>query len=85
MRSRRARWTGGDEPQFILDLVHSVQADPALLRQLLDNLVENAMKYAVAPSVAPVAVALTCQEDAGDLVLTVEDDGRAAEDIAEAA
>jgi sensor histidine kinase YesM len=46
---------------------------------LLQPLVENAMKYAVAPSVAPVAVALTAREDAGDLVLTLEDDGRAGE------
>ena len=46
--SRRARWAGGDEPRFILDLVHSVQADPGLLRQLLDNLVENAIKYTAA-------------------------------------
>ena len=45
VRSRRAHWTGGDEPRFILDLVHSVQADPGLLRQLLENLVENAIKY----------------------------------------
>ncbi len=46
---------------------------------LLQPLVENAMKYAVAPSVAPVAVALTCREEAGDLVLTLADDGRAAD------
>lgn len=46
---------------------------------LLQPLVENAMKYAVAPSVAPVAVAIDCREQAGDLVLTIEDDGRAAE------
>lgn len=59
-----------------------MEAPPALLEAqvpgfLLQPLVENAMKYAVAPSVAPVAVALTCREEAGDLVLTVADDGRA--------
>jgi hypothetical protein len=43
---------------------------------LLQPLVENAMKYAVAPSVEPVAVALEGRAEGDDLVLTVADDGR---------
>lgn len=46
---------------------------------LLQPLVENAMKYAVAPSVAPVALTLTCSQHGHDLLLTVDDDGQAGE------
>lgn len=47
---------------------------------LLQPLVENAMKYAVAPSVAPVALTLTCAQHGEDLVLVVDDDGQIVDD-----
>lgn len=42
---RRAWLAGDSDPLFQLDLEHSVHADPGLLRQLLDNLVVNAVKF----------------------------------------
>ncbi len=42
---RRTTGAGSREPEFVLDVEHSVHADPGLLRQLLDNLVGNAIKY----------------------------------------
>ncbi len=50
-----------------------VEGDRFLLRQLLDNLVGNAVKY-VAPGVRPT-VALVAREVEGDLEVTVADNG----------
>jgi len=44
---------------------------------LLQPLVENAVKYGVAPSRQPVTIRLSALEDSGDLVLTVENGGEA--------
>ena len=57
--------------------------DPALDLQptpsfILQPLVENAMKYAVAPSSAPVCVAVTARREGEEVVLEVRDDGAAA-------
>lgn len=49
---RRAWLAGDSDPVFLLDLEHSVHADPGLLRQLLDNLVVNAVKF-TAPDQQP--------------------------------
>jgi signal transduction histidine kinase len=48
-----------------------LEADPALLRRLLGNLLDNAAKYSEAPS----PVALAARPDGGGLVLEVRDRG----------
>jgi hypothetical protein len=45
---------------------------------LLQPLVENAIKYAVAPTSQPVIVRVGARRDGGDLVLSVSDNGRSA-------
>ena len=42
---------------------------------LLQPLVENAVKYAVAPALRPVCIRVSARRDGEDLVLAVEDDG----------
>jgi two-component system LytT family sensor kinase len=42
---------------------------------ILQPLVENAVKYAVAPTSRPVTVTIAAQEEFGRLVITVSDDG----------
>jgi two-component system, LytTR family, sensor kinase len=42
---------------------------------ILQPLVENAVKYAVAPTSRPVTVSITAREDFGKLVIEVSDDG----------
>lgn len=44
---------------------------------LLQPIVENAIKHAVAPSVAPVALSIMAVEEQGRLTVTVADDGKA--------
>jgi len=45
---------------------------------LLQPLVENAIKYGVAPSLEPVNIRVTGRREGDDLIVTVEDDGRGA-------
>lgn len=45
---------------------------------LLQPLVENAIKYGVAPSLEPVVIRVTGRRDGEELIVTVEDDGRGA-------
>jgi LytS/YehU family sensor histidine kinase len=44
---------------------------------LLQPLIENAIKYGVAPSLDPVVIRVIGRRDGEELVVTVEDDGRA--------
>lgn len=49
---------------------------------ILQPLVENSVKYAVAPLTRPVLIHIAAHEDAGDLVITVTDDGPGVHDLA---
>ena len=60
-------------PRFAVDAPHVVHADPVLLRQLLDNLVSNAVKY-TAPGVVP-QITVASRSDAAMVTVTVTDNG----------
>jgi signal transduction histidine kinase len=72
---RRASWAGDSEPQFSLELEHSVQADPGLLRQLLDNLVGNAIKYTASDQQPWVQIRSEADEEPGWIRVKVVDRG----------
>ena len=55
--------------------------DAAVPSFLLQPLAENAVKYAVAPARRTVTIRVAAAKDGDDLVLTVEDDGDAAERV----
>ncbi len=66
---------GPSEPEFMLDAHHTVLADPSLLRQLLDNIVGNAVKY-VAPGAKAHVRIQSCEDDEhGWVLVEVADDG----------
>ena len=72
-RVDQAQSNGTPVPVFHLGGLHTVHGDPILIRQLLDNLISNAIKY-VAPGVAPDITITT--ESSGDLVtFTITDNG----------
>jgi len=50
---------------------------------ILQPLVENSVKYAVAPLSRPVAIRIRAREDYGRLAISVSDDGPGANDLAE--
>ncbi len=71
----RANCAEGDEPRFVLDLTHSVEADPGLLRQLLDNLVGNAIKYTAADQAPWVQISSERDAEPGWIRVNVVDRG----------
>jgi PAS domain S-box-containing protein len=72
-RIDQAQSTGTAAPLFTIDAPHTVPADPVLIRQLLDNLVSNAIKY-TAPGVTP-AIAVTSRLSDGLVIVSITDNG----------
>ena len=64
------------EPEFVVNAPHVVEADPAMARQVLANLINNAVKYAV-PGV-PARVRITSRVDVVDgwVRIDVSDSGQ---------
>ncbi|GAA0436640.1 hypothetical protein Aca07nite_17300 [Actinoplanes capillaceus] len=60
-------------PTFTIGDLHPVYADPVLLRQLLDNLISNAVKYTAVGVTPHITVASSRQNDT--VTVTVADNG----------
>lgn len=65
----------GDRLHVEIDCASNACAVP-IPSFLLQPLVENAIKYGVAPSLEPVVIRVTGRREGEDLVVIVEDDGR---------
>jgi signal transduction histidine kinase len=70
---QRSSVTNGPMPRIEVSDVPHVYGDPALVRQLLDNLIGNAVKY-VAPGSVP-RVSVTGREVGDRVEVTVADEG----------
>ncbi len=66
--------TAGQPPCIRVDADDVVWADPLLLRQVVDNLIGNAVKY-VAPGVVPRVEVRSTRLPDGDVELTITDNG----------
>jgi diguanylate cyclase (GGDEF)-like protein len=60
-------------PSFRIGELQTVYADPVLVRQLLENLISNAIKY-TAPGVVPL-ITITTDDADGLVAVTIEDNG----------
>ncbi|MBO3739295.1 sensor histidine kinase [Actinoplanes flavus] len=72
-RADAAVASGRPEPRFSIGELPSVQADPVLVRQLIDNLVGNAVKY-TAPGVVP-ALRITAEQGETMVTVRIADNG----------
>ncbi|GAA1615124.1 ATP-binding protein [Actinoplanes couchii] len=72
-RTDAAQASGGPVPRFRFDTLPWVRADPVLLRQLVDNLIANAIKY-TAPGVTPL-LEITSRIAGDRTEITIADNG----------
>ncbi|MFI7600138.1 ATP-binding protein [Actinoplanes sp. NPDC049681] len=73
-RVDQAQSGGGPVPRFHVDALPAVHADPVLIRQLLDNLISNAIKY-IAPGVTPELEITAGETGDGQVEVRVRDNG----------
>ena len=64
------------EPEFAIDAPHVVQADHAMTRQVLANLINNAVKYAVPGAPAQVCITSSSDAEPGWVRIEVSDRGQ---------
>lgn len=70
----RSRSTGAPVPRFEIGPLGAVDADPVLTRQLLENLVGNAVRY-TAPGTTPSVAITSVPEPDGFVRVHVDDNG----------
>jgi signal transduction histidine kinase len=71
-------YAGGEaplDPEFVIACEHDVQGDPVLVKQLLDNLIGNAIKYAVPGERPWIHVRSSAAEKPGFVQVQVSDRG----------
>jgi signal transduction histidine kinase len=71
-------YAGGDSPlapEFVIECDHDVQGDQVLVKQLLDNLVGNAIKYAVPGERPWIHLRSSTSDQPGFIEVTVSDHG----------
>ena len=73
--NRIAHPVDGERPEFEVDLPHAVRADAGLVRQLLDNVVGNAIKYTPPDRVPEITIRSRLTEDPGWVEVMVADRG----------
>jgi two-component system, OmpR family, sensor histidine kinase TctE len=72
---RRADAAGVDLGARGIDAPVWVEGEPALLEGILDNLIDNALRYGVSPAVDAPAVTVAVEHTANEVLLSVQDNG----------
>ena len=73
-RADSATAAGTPIPRFDIGSLHAVHADAPLVRQLLENLIGNAIKY-TAPGVTPAITIRSADAGDGRIAVTIADNG----------